>query len=425
MVNDQLGHGGVTTNGSHKVTDNEPPAPTHEGMQFASGQSVEERLEALMETIRTWDWRAASVEAGSPPADQAALTIPGLAMSAADGVGEDFRPATYGTPDSQAAAENQSVVLNPMSRPEEEPPPDASSSAETQAASLVTAAAMTIDVPVQPRHEDATDAKEAVGFGSAGPVTLDPPLREDPNDVTPAVELGTAAALSTLSPRVPGDQKVPSDDATKPPESVAGPRRPSDSRRGPIGRLWSHRWAKVAVLCLAAVVVVILIIWGIRLVHNGPGSGAPSLPPPSTAARHATSHTAFVAPIDNAQLAQYEQYAAGLQKANIAATSGFISAGSTPTTAQLTPVVTAYRTALNLYDFQLHFIQWPASMQSAIQVDHGQLTALLSLLQSFSLVSSTGTSVWLSDVRDRASTTQTADNEIRHDVGLPSSSSFP
>jgi hypothetical protein len=181
----------------------------------------------------------------------------------------------------------------------------------------------------------------------------------------------------------------------------------------------------VAVLCLAAVLAVILIIWGIRLAHKG--SGSPSLPPPSTAAQHSTSQAtqAPVAPIDSAQLAQYEQYASGLQKANMTATNGFIGAGSTPTVAQLTPVVAAYRTALNLYDFQLHFIQWPASMQNAIQVDHAQFTALDSFLQAFSLVSPTGTGTWLSNLRSRISTTEAADNQVRKDLGLPSSSSFP
>jgi hypothetical protein len=132
-----------------------------------------------------------------------------------------------------------------------------------------------------------------------------------------------------------------------------------------------------------------------------------------------------VAPIDSAQLAQFEQYAAGMTKANTQATNGFISAGSTPTTAQLTPVVAAYVTAVNLYGFQLHFIQWPASMQNAIAVDIAQLNALKSFAQSFSLVSGTGTSAWLSNLRARAITTQAADNQVRRDLGLANSSSFP
>jgi len=193
--------------------------------------------------------------------------------------------------------------------------------------------------------------------------------------------------------------------------------------------LWSDRRIKVTVLCLAAFAAVILIIWGIRLTHNDPGSSGPNLPPPSTTTtRPATSQTAqtvSVAPIDSAQLAQYEQYAAGLQTANEAASKGFGDAGSTPTATQLASVAAAYRAAVNVYDFQLHFIQWPVSMQAAIATDHAQMQALMSFLQSISSVSSTGKSAWLSDLHSRARTTQTANNQIRKDLGLPSSSSFP
>jgi hypothetical protein len=185
----------------------------------------------------------------------------------------------------------------------------------------------------------------------------------------------------------------------------------------------------VAAVCLAAALAVILVIWGIRMTHKDSGSSGPNLPPPSTTTTRAASSqsapTSFVAPIDSAQLTQYEQYATGFQTANGAATKGFNGAGGVPTTAQLAPVVGAYRTAVNLYDFQLHFIQWPASMQTAVQADHAQLTALLGLLQSFSTISATGTSAWLSDLHNQANTAQTADNVIRKDVGLPISSSFP
>lgn len=133
----------------------------------------------------------------------------------------------------------------------------------------------------------------------------------------------------------------------------------------------------------------------------------------------------FVAPIPAAQLTKYEQYAQALQTANDTATKGFVGAGSTPTPAQIGAVVAPYWTALNLYDFQLHFIQWPASMQTAIAVDHAQLKSLMSFLKSISLVSPTGMNLWLSDLHNRTNTTQTADNQIRQDLGLPSSSSFP
>ena len=196
-------------------------------------------------------------------------------------------------------------------------------------------------------------------------------------------------------------------------------------------RWWSHPRVKLVVLGLAAVAAVLLIIWGIRFATKNPGSGDASTttvtrPSHSLAPQdnHAASSTHSV-PITAAQLTRYELWATALQKANETATKGFIAAGSTPTPAQITAVVTPFYTAVHLYDFQLHFIAWPASMQTAIEVDHAQMNALMSFLQSLSFESPTGMSAWLSQLHNRSGSVQTADNQIRQDLGLPSSSSFP
>ena len=107
------------------------------------------------------------------------------------------------------------------------------------------------------------------------------------------------------------------------------------------------------------------------------------------------------------------------------ATRGFVSTNSTPTPAQLVAVATAYRSALNLYDFQLNFIQWPASMQTAIALEHTQLKALMSFLLSISSISPSGVNTWLSQLHSRTGFAQTADNQVRQDLGLPVSTSFP
>jgi hypothetical protein len=178
------------------------------------------------------------------------------------------------------------------------------------------------------------------------------------------------------------------------------------------------------VLGLAGVVAVVLIIWGLRIATKSPSSGAPL---PTTTTSSPAQHTPQVAPISAAQMTLYDGYAAGLKNGNEAATRGFVGVGSThvPTQTQLAGVVTSYWVAVNLYDFQLHFIQWPASMQTAIAVDHAQFTALKSFLQSFNIAAPTGMNAWLAQLHDRTRTTETADNQIRKDLGLPSSSSFP
>ena len=97
------------------------------------------------------------------------------------------------------------------------------------------------------------------------------------------------------------------------------------------------------------------------------------------ASRQRTTASTVVVPLTAAQLTQYKGYAAGMQRANVTATKSFVGAGSTPTQSQLAQVVSTYGAAVNLYDFQLRFIQWPASMQAAITVDHAQLESLVQL----------------------------------------------
>ena len=191
---------------------------------------------------------------------------------------------------------------------------------------------------------------------------------------------------------------------------------------------WSHPRVKFVVLGLAAVVVVLLIVWGIRFANKNPSSGDVSTTtvtqPAAQQGNHATSGTHTV-PITAAQLTKYERWATALQKSSETATKGFIAEGSTPTTAQATAVVTPFYSAVHLYDAELHLIAWPTSMQTAIEVDHAQMNALMSFLQSFRFVSSTGMSAWLSQLHDRSGSVQTADNQVRQYLGLPSSSSFP
>ncbi len=447
-MSDHLGSIGLTTNGTRRATDVERSNLVHEGPDTLGALSVDERLEALMETIRTWDWRADRGGAGPPPADETTRAAAVLAATTTTEAREDMEPLAHVASPVQSTADTRSFVLEPMARPVTDPPVPVDPNSDTQTVVLQPTPAPVMD---QPDTSDShSDSHSVVVEPTPAPVT-DPPVPVDPNSDTQAVVLQptpapvtgpseppdptadtqTVVLDPTLGP-VRVDPAVPmgiEDAAADASLSELGPRHRAETWLAPIRLLWSHRWTKVAVLCLAAAVAVILVIWGIRLTHKDPGSGGPTVPPSSTTTtRPATSHiapTAFVAPLNSAQLAQYEQYAAGLQTANGVAAKGFVGAGSTSTSTQLAPVAAAYRTAVNLYDFQLRFIQWPASMQPAIQVDHAQLEALVSLLTSYPAVSPAGTSAWLAELHNSASTAETADNQIRKDVGLPRSSSFP
>ncbi len=196
-----------------------------------------------------------------------------------------------------------------------------------------------------------------------------------------------------------------------------------DRLRPHLERLWSHPWSKPVALGLAVILAVVVIVSGIRLLSGS--SGSSQLTPTTSAQSAAGPAHHGPAPISAAEMTLFNGYADGLKKANAAATTGFVSAGSTPTPSKVAATISSYRSALNLYYFQLHFIHWPASMQTATEVEYAQLQALMSFMQSFSTVSPAGISAWLSQLHNRTGTTEAADNQVRHDLGLPATSTFP
>ena len=248
----------------------------------------------------------------------------------------------------------------------------------------------------------------------------------------PQIAAGTPSGVVDLrSPHVGGAAPTPrAPESVRAPDDAAmafGPEPKLEPDR-PVRRLWSHPWVKAGVLGLSALLAVLVIIWGIRQFAANSNSSQQS-------ATNTTTPTASIAhkgppPISAAQLTQFEGYARELQKANETATKGFISAGTNATQAHVAAVISSYHSALNLYYFQLHFIHWPASMETATVIEYAQLQTLMSFLQSFSSADPTAAgpnalAAWLSQLHNRTGTTQAADNQIRQDLGLPATSSFP
>jgi hypothetical protein len=431
----------MTTNGTHGVTDPESPERADQPRAFLNGQTVDERLAALLQTIRTWDWRAAVVEAGSPPLDVVAKAVPLATTTTSTRAPEDSESRVHDPSPLQDVQDTQPVVNEPMPRPATR---DVSTDGVGPTTDVV-AAPVDSDSPtleVDPfaegsLHEDSEslvpDPPPFQDIARTQPVVMEP---------TPGPEAGDPPTVA-VGPIV--DAAAPPFDIDSPPVEVdpfaermleetgvdltswfghqSEPEHEPE-HEGLIRRVWSHRTTKLAVLAVATVVVVILIIGGIRLFAKSPGSAGTT----ATTVIHPQSRphpNQVVAPINSAQMAQFRGYAAGLQSANVAATRGFIQAGSTPTASQVVLVVGAYRTAVNLYNYQLYLIHWPASMQTAIETDHAQLQALTSFLQAFSSVAPNGVPAWLSQLHNRASSTEAADNSVRQTLDLSASSSFP
>ena len=74
-------------------TTNHPSPATRVHLPSTHSQ-LDERLEALMETIRTWDWRASSVGAGLRPTDESASSVSAAATTAIAEVRADSEPVT-------------------------------------------------------------------------------------------------------------------------------------------------------------------------------------------------------------------------------------------------------------------------------------------------------------------------------------------
>lgn len=427
----------MSTNGTHAATGSESPDGALREHPPVDPHSVDERLDALRATIRTWDWREALVEVGPPRIDALDDSAPPLhATSPADAhrvsesleedeLSRDDRAgpqsaAMSASPDPAATAaspmETAVLPLDVEAPGLDEPvvpPPTAAAVPQSQATTRSDEETPSKEPIAPPPAEDAgsNEATESAPAGINGPVT---------EEIAIPTEAPAAVPLVDHAAREPGSQAdgVGTSWFGQEPEQSAEPER---GRR----RFWSRPSAKLAVAIIAAAVVVALIVGGIRFFAKNPASGGTTETTVSQPSSHSARHTHFVAPISAAQLATYEGFASSFQNANVTATKAFVKAGSTPTAAQVVLAVVAYRTAVNIYNYQLHFVQWPQSMVRTIDTDHAQLQALASFLQAFSSIAPNGVPAWLSQLNNRASSTQDADNAVRQDLGLSASSAFP
>jgi hypothetical protein len=328
-------------------------------------------LNALRDTIRTWDWRAPAGEGGT---GQRALS------DAADETNHLAVPA-----DPLVAGDLSSPPEVPEGRVEvreDDPAPIRATEAPTDVtrvgpvAGAIVATAATAAVVDQP---------------PAAPIEETPVIPEPPEE--------TPAAIS----------------------AEAEPRT----------RLWSRKSTKIVIIALIVIVAILAVVLalGVGRKHSDSGNASTqSATTQSTTAQSAAGQsttTTVAPPLDAAQLTQYDGYASALEKANATAAAGIAAMGSTPTVAQLTPVISSYLAAMNLYNLQIHYIQWPASMQADVQADYTQLSAYLGFLQSVGAVTPPSMNAWLSQLQTVGASAQTADNKIRNDLGVASSSSFP
>jgi hypothetical protein len=436
-VSEQSGSLGTTTNGKHPIADTEPTSVGGQRAQLYSAQSVDERLEALMQTIHTWDWRSPSAEEG-PPSDsgpgEPLASAPISSVPTRDHRGPDVspvvppRPATpngqnvivptprHAKTEPRAAEQPDAAIPSPVPPAPEAPPdpPTLISVTPVQESAVVGSQEIppaTTVVPLPPEQRDAT----APSVLPSSP----PEARPDP----PTLILATPVQESAT---VLGTHEAPSTLEGFQPESAPGVEPYPDA-------LETKRRAarvKVALLCIAALVVVLLIIGAIRLFSGKSQGSGPSEPPPTTAVTRTTTHAAASVdqaplPIPSAELTQYEQYAQSLNEANITATKALTGSKAALTPAEAVPVATIYGTDLNTYSLELAYIKWPASLETAVKADQAQLVIMAAYLKAVGSVSPTGLNSWLAQLKAQATTTEALDNGLRQELDLPKTTAFP
>jgi hypothetical protein len=179
-----------------------------------------------------------------------------------------------------------------------------------------------------------------------------------------------------------------------------------------------RRWGKY-ILWLVAAIIVIVIVAIIRM--SAPGSTSGSLTP--TTVTHSTSPVAKI-PVSSNVKGAFVSASAKMSAANVTVTQALASS-SGQSVAQITQEVTPYATALNTFNYTLHFVTWPAAMQ----VPSTDLTlrtgALATFIASISSVNTTTLGAWISQFHALAAQTETAANLVRGDIGLSNTTSYP
>jgi hypothetical protein len=436
-VTEQSGSLGTTTNGKHPTDDTEPTPLGAQRAQPYSAQSVDERLEALMQTIRTWDWRSPSAEPDSPPVvepGQPLASAPISSVPTRDHNGPDAVPVVppRSAPNVQnPPAPNAQNLIDPAPRharanalPGEQPDAAIPSPPETpQGPPTLISAAPVQQSAVVDSHDTPSTARVAplpVEQPDATPPSVLPsPPEAAPDPPTLVVTTPVQEAATVL-----GTYEPPSTTGAFQPDSVPGVEPYPDA-------LETKRRARIRVvlLCIAALVVVLLIIGAIRLFSGKSQGSGPSEPPPTTAVTTTTSHSAASVdqaplPIPSAELTQYERAAQAMNVANTTATKA-LAGKAALTPGEVVPVATIYSTALNTYSLELAYIQWPASLETAVKADQAQLVITANFLKSIDTVSPTGLNSWIAQLKAQATTTETMDNALRQELDLPKTTAFP
>ena len=175
-------------------------------------------------------------------------------------------------------------------------------------------------------------------------------------------------------------------------------------------------------LVLVTVLVVVVIVAIIRKSADDTPS-SDSLTPTSVTQTTSASTPALI-PVSSSVKSTFSATSVDLTAANAAAARA-LAGGAAQSPAQVAQEVAPYVTALDTFNYKNHFLVWPAGLQTPAEDLTLRTDELIHYLSTISSASPATLTSWFAQFHSLARLTQTTDNALRKDIGLPASNSYP
>ena len=425
------------TEGVAEQQQGDPEVPARSPSQKAiltlspsTGRSIDERLAALSESIRQWDWRAGDV-APEPTQSSLPRAVPADLTDA---------PAPR-----QPVAPNRNIATAPAPAPAPATPAltGAGSSALPEPPTGPTAVVRNPIRLLPPDQEFDSASEELTNNVSAPRRRLfrrsrrpsSAPMAQAPSEVVPPTALPPTAVPQsavppTALPQSPARQVAPVElPSASEPDVVGGDARrtsdepdqpaPGEPESTPTQTPW--RYGKVILVVVTALIVVAIV----AIIRSSAANPNPSDSLTPTSVTHTTSApTPALIPVSSSVKSAFSAASVDLTAANAAVTRA-LAGGAAQSPAQVAQEVAPYVTALDTFNFKNHFLVWPAALQVPSQDLTLRTDELIHFLSSISSASPTTLTSWFAQFHSLARLTETTDNALRKDIGFPASNSYP
>jgi hypothetical protein len=387
----------------------------------SGADAIEERLAAIAEMIKSWDWRAHTFDEHGAIRPRPASPA-GTSTSEAPPVQQP--PATICRVDAEPA-------FSPLNRH------------APRGASRSTVQPVAFEEPASTPARRQTSHVHSPQFSAPppeGPSPPAPPLLPSPHQApSPPLLSDTASLPAIFEPATIVAEAVaaeippsPFAAATAPPvaTTVSPPLDPVvDSLPvPPVDELETalepspRRRSKLIFELVAVAAVVVAVIIAIIL-RSAPGQTGGSSPKLTSTTSTSASHKAAI-PVSSTAPARFTAATKVLDAANVRVTH-VLAGGSRLSLTQVKEGVSPYLAALENFDFTLHFTAWPQSLQIPSEDLMFGNQVLVSWLQSLSSQNSATLSSWFTQLYRLGSQAETADNFFRKDLGLATTTSYP